>query len=77
MCSRQCYLVVFQSLPFLKVSGTTFHYDCMAAGKALSDEWAPDGLFMQKVQDLQNWLDRVVGATLSCMNMSRQMTGMP
>ncbi|CAE7779518.1 unnamed protein product [Symbiodinium sp. CCMP2592] len=58
-------LWVFQSLPFLAFKAVTFCFDCLAAGLAASGAWTPDGALMQRIRDLQVWLEQVAGATIA------------
>ena len=58
-------LWALQSLSYLPAEEIVFHYDCNAVGKAASGEWAPDGALMQKLRDVQNWLEQAANARVS------------
>ncbi|CAE7031281.1 unnamed protein product [Symbiodinium sp. CCMP2592] len=57
-------LWVFQSLPFLAYQAVTFCFDCLAAGLAASGAWTPDCALMQRIRDLQLWLEQAAGTTI-------------
>ena len=49
-------------MSYLPAEKIVFHYDCNAVGKAAGGEWAPDGALMQKLRDVQNWLEQAASA---------------